>query len=191
MKQNSLISMVITLGLVTAAAAISLGFVYDFTKEPIEKALLEKQIKAINAVLPEYENEPLNEVYYVQSEEDSLACYPAIVNGDTVGVAVKTFCDKGYSGRITVMAGFDPAGNILNIEVVDHKETPGLGSKMSSEKFKSQYIGLNPGNDNIDVTKDGGTIDAISGATISSRAYSHSVKKAYKKVIGNEKGTHE
>lgn len=183
MKQNSFFSMVITLGLVTAAAALSLGFVYDFTKVPIEKARLEKQMRAIRAVLPEYENDPLENAFYIRTDKDSLACYPAVLGGDTIATAVKSFCDNGYSGRIWIMAGFDSSGIILDVAVVEHKETPGLGSKMSDDKFKGQYIGLNPGETDINVKKDGGTIDAISGATISSRAFSHSVRKAYRKLF--------
>lgn len=191
MKQNSFFSMVITLGLVTAAAAVSLGFVYDFTKEPIEKARQERQLRAINAVLPDYQNDPILDVFYLHTDKDSLACYPAIIDGDTVAFAVRSFCDSGYSGRIWVMAGFDPQGNILKAEVVEHKETPGLGSKMTTEKFKGQYEGLNPGETDINVKKDGGTIDAISGATISSRAFSHSVRKAYRKLFKKGQGNKE
>ncbi len=196
MKGNSFISMITTLGLVSVVAAFSLGFVYDYTKGPIEKARYEKQIKAVRSVLPEYDNDPIQDVYFVYTDKDSLACYPAKKDDKVIGTAVKTFCDNGYNGRITLMAGFDPDGNIINVEVVEHKETPGLGTKMSTDKFKGQYIGKNPSEIDLNVKKDGGTIDAISGATISSRAFSHAVNKAYKKLTNtkedhhHEKGTH-
>jgi len=77
------------------------------------------------------------------------------------------------------MAGFMPDGTIAGISVLDHKETPGLGTKMTEPGFKGQFTGKNPGEFMLKVKKDGGQVDAITAATISSRAFCDAVQRAY------------
>ncbi|MCU0358843.1 MAG: RnfABCDGE type electron transport complex subunit G [Cyclobacteriaceae bacterium] len=182
---STFFSLVITLTVITLVASVSLGFVYQWTKEPIAQAQLKKQLKAIEAVVPGYTNNPIEEKFYIRTEDgiDSLECYPARKESALIGMAIKTYSAKGYSGDIWIMVGFTPDGTIQNIVVIDHKETPGLGSKMTSPAFVNQYIGKNPGKDNLKVKKDGGTVDAIAGATISSRAYTEAVMRAYTTYI--------
>jgi Na+-translocating ferredoxin:NAD+ oxidoreductase subunit G len=179
--QSTFLNLVITLSVVTLVASVSLGFVYQWTKEPIAQAQLNKQLKAIESVMPGYDNNPVAEKYFLKTPDgnDSLTCYPGRANGEVIGVAIQSRSSKGYSGDIWIMVGFTPEGAIQNIEVVDHKETPGLGSKMSSPNFVRQYVNKNPGTNNLKVKKDGGEIDAIAGATISSRAYSEAIQLAY------------
>jgi electron transport complex protein RnfG len=76
------------------------------------------------------------------------------------------------------MVGLDSSGAILNIQVLQHAETPGLGSKMTLPAFVKQFLGKNPQDKPLKVKKDGGDVDAISGATITSRAYSEAVQLA-------------
>ncbi len=77
------------------------------------------------------------------------------------------------------MAGFKPDGTIINITVLEHKETPGLGTKMTEPSFKDQFMDKNPVEYELKVKKDGGPVDAITAATISSRAYCDAVQRAY------------
>jgi electron transport complex protein RnfG len=77
------------------------------------------------------------------------------------------------------MAGFKVDGSINNISVLEQKETPGLGTKMKEDKFKNQFLGKNPNSYKMIVKKDGGEVDAITAATISSRAYCDAMQKAY------------
>lgn len=174
-------SLVITLAAITFVGSLSLGFVFDWTQEPIAKAQMAKQLKAIEAVLDGYDNNPVAEKYKVATPhgKDSLEFFPATRNGKRIGTAVKTKSSKGYSGDIWLMVGFNEAGDVLRIQVLEHKETPGLGSKMSQPNFLNQYFGKNPGKNNLKVKKDGGEVDAITGATISSRAFSEAVQLAY------------
>ena len=176
--------MVVTLLVITAISAASLGFVHQLTKEPVETAEKAKQNLAIMAVLPEYDNDPSSEAYEIESFDGGapLTCFPAFKNGELTGIAVKTRTMKGFSGLICLMAGFDQSGNIINISVLEQKETPGLGTKMVKPKFKDQYNGKNPGANNLKVKKDGGEVDAITAATISSRAFSDAVERAYKSL---------
>ncbi len=176
-RSSSFINMFVTLAVVTLAASASLGFVYQLTKEPIAKAQLEKQKKAINEVLPGFDNDPIAAQFKLPIPEssDSLLFYPVIKGEQVLGHAIKTYSSKGYSGDIWIMLGMDQQGKVTQYAVLEHKETPGLGSKISAEQFREQFIGLL---DEPEVTKDGGRIDAISGATISSRAVCEAIVKA-------------
>lgn len=153
----------------------ALSIVYLKTKEPIEKATRQKEINAIKQVLPEFDSDPLNEMF----EKDGLVYYPVYKQGQKVGCAVKTYTNKGFSGHFEVMAGFLPDGSIFNTQVIQHKETPGLGNKMTDPKFKDQFMSKNPTSFKMKVKKDGGGVDAITAATVSSRAYCDALQKAY------------
>ena len=97
----------------------------------------------------------------------------------TPGAAVTGASEKGYSGLVKLMVGFLPDGTINNIEVLEQKETPGLGTKMKGEKFLRQFRGKDPSSFNLKVEKDGGGVDALAGATISTRAFSEATQQAY------------
>lgn len=186
--QSSFFNMLLVLTAVTLAAAVSLGFVYELTRGPIEKARLARQMRAINAVLGEYSNDPWLEQFKVLSihGEDSVEFFPATVDGTLTGMAVKGYSSKGYNGDIWIMVGFKVNGDISNVYVIEHRETPGLGSKINDESFIDQFTGRDPQTSDMRVTKDGGEINAISGATITSRAFSEAVVKAskeYKKYL--------
>ena len=187
--------MLLTLGLVTVVSAFALGYVYEWTKEPINAARIAKQIKAIDAVLGAYDNDPLSDGFSAVGlvGNDSITFYPASKDTLEVGMAVKSYSTKGYSGKIWLMVGFERDGSIQNVEVLEHKETPGLGSKMAKPDFKDQYKGIHPGSFDLRVTKDGGKIDAISGATISSRAFSEAVQLAFDRYnqLNDEEGINE
>ncbi|HSH18799.1 MAG TPA: RnfABCDGE type electron transport complex subunit G [Draconibacterium sp.] len=183
-RESTFVNMVVTLLGVTAIAATALGYIYDLTKEPIALAKLKAQQEAISKVLPKYET--LGESYKVPTESgtDSLEFFPAFNGNDLVGVAVKTYTKKGFSGFISIMAGIDKDGNFSGYEVLEHAETPGLGSKMgvwfnNSEKPSQNIIGKNPKTSKFKVSKDGGDIDAITASTISSRAFLDALVRAY------------
>jgi Na+-translocating ferredoxin:NAD+ oxidoreductase subunit G len=207
-KESNFKNMVIVLLAVTFFASASLGLVNEMTKEAIAKANIDIQNKAISAILPPFNY--LGKSYKVlpEGETDSIEFFPAF-NQDSqrVATAVKSYTKKGFSGLITVMVGITEEGTISGFKVLQHKETPGLGSKVepwfsNKEKPSQNVIGKNPGTDNLSVKKDGGSIDAITAATISSRAFLESVNRAYKtwkaetdatqkqddKGITNEKG---
>lgn len=176
--ESTLKNMILSLLLISAVMAAALGFVYSVTKEPIEKANKAKEIQAIKEVLPAFNNDPTLEVKVIEG----LTFYPASKDGKNVGVAVKTYTEKAFSGRFDMMVGFNPDGSIHNTVVLDQKETPGLGTKMKEPKFKDQFNNLNIGTLNgkeVKVKKDGGSIDAITAATITSRAFCDGVQKAY------------
>ncbi|HNV52686.1 MAG TPA: RnfABCDGE type electron transport complex subunit G [Tenuifilaceae bacterium] len=173
--------MTLTLLVISLVASAALGLVYQSTKEPIAKAQMAKINSAIEAVVPEFNNQPFEESYKVEVDGGELVFYPAKKDGQLVGTAVKTFSKNGFSGLIELMVGFLPDGSINKVAVVSHKETPGLGDKMEPSKsnFSLQFEGKNPETFKVKVKKDGGDVDAITASTISSRAYCDAVTRAY------------
>lgn len=183
-RESTFTNMVVTLLAVTAISATALGYVYDLTKDAIEAAKIKAQAEAITKVLPPYETLGASFKVAAESEGDSLEIFPAYNGQDLVGIAVKTFTKKGFSGFISIMAGIDKSGNFSGYEVLEHAETPGLGSKMSvwfnnPEKPNQNVIGKSPKTTKFQVTKDGGDIDAITASTISSRAFLDALVRAY------------
>ena len=173
--KSSLTNMLLSLTLITLVAAGLLAGIYSLTKDTIAATNAAKQQAAIIAVLPQVEGiniaEPL--------EVDGITIFKAHQGDTFAGAAVKV-AENGFGGTFHVMVGFDNAGTITGFEVLDHQETPGLGSKMQ-EWFQNvrTIIGLNPTQSNLTVSKDGGDVDAITAATISSRAFLAAVNKAY------------
>ena len=180
-KESTFINMLATLVIITFAASASLAFIYELTKEPIAEARLAKKLEAINYVVTDYDNNPVEDMYRIPviDGSDSLECYPARKEGQLVGTAIRSYTRKGYGGLIWIMVGISPDGKIYETAVVEHKETPGLGTKMAEPKFKDQFRNIDPGQFNLQVKKDGGDVDAITAATISSRAFCEAVQLAY------------
>ena len=180
-KKSTFLNMTLTLLITTALAGISLGFINDITKGPKAKAKLEQKINALRSVLPEFNNNPVEEVIMVKTEmaRDSVELYPALKDGAPVGTAVVGSSEKGYSGLIKIMVGFNPDRSIKNIEVLEQKETPGLGTKMKDDKFLRQFRGKHPSTYSLKVKKDKGDVDALTGATITTRAFSEATQMAF------------
>lgn len=188
-KESTFVNMVFVLFIVSFVSSAALGIVYELTKEPIRMVDINKKNNAIQSVVPEFDNTPSNEFYRVPSDGDSLTFYPAFKNGQLVGTAVETYTKKGFSGLIRLMVGFAPDGTILNISVLEHKETPGLGDKIDKSKsgFSLQFEGKNPANFKLSVKKDKGDVDAITASTISSRAFCDAIQRAYKAYMNGNK----
>lgn len=180
-KASTLPNMVIALIVITLAAGLSLGFVNDLTAGPKAAAKLAKKINALKDVLPEFNNNPLDEVQMFTSDKlkDSIELYPATMDGQFVGAAVVGGSEKGFSGLIKLMVGFNPKGEIIDIVVLEQKETPGLGTKIKDEPFLQQFRNKSPNDFNLKVKKDGGDVDALTGATITSRAFGEAVQLAF------------
>ncbi len=179
-RESNFVNMVVTLFIVAAVSALALGSVYSVTKKPIEMAQKKKLENAIKVVLPDFDDLKTEKVPDGDGP-DSLIFYIGKKDGKIVGTAVKTYTMKGFSGLVELMVGFKPDGTINNTSVLSMKETPGLGDKMEASKsdFSQQFKGKNPATFKLKVKKDGGDVDAITAATISSRAFCDAVKRAY------------
>jgi len=181
-KESSFLNMVLTLFIVTLIASTALGFVYEATKQPIEKAKFEQKSVAIKEVLPAFNNSPLQDVEIINIDNGEVKIYKAKKDEELVGVAIETYTNKGFSGNIKILVGFTTDGTLYDVAVLEHKETPGLGDKIKKTKssFSSQFVGKKLSKLNLKVKKDGGDIDAITAATISSRAFCDAMDRALK-----------
>lgn len=179
-KESSFINMVLTLTVVAMVASFTLASVYNLTKEPIARAREAARQAAINMVVPAFDElETRN--FMPPAGRDSLEFNFAFMDGELVGVAVATYTDMGFSGRIRAMVGFYPDGRIVDVVHLQHQETPGLGDKIEKAKsdWSDQFRGMDPSSTVIKVTKDGGQVDAITAATITARAYCDGIQRAY------------
>jgi electron transport complex protein RnfG len=166
-----------------ASAAIVTG-ANLYTAQPIQLSQAKALKDAIAKVTPAYDNDPVKESYMapIPGTKDSLRIYPAKKGGKMVGVAVDSYTMKGFKGLIKVIVGFDMQGKLINYSVLQHSETPGLGSRMDSwfrtKKNHQSVIGLTVPEGGLKVTKDGGTVDAITASTITSRAFLDAINRA-------------
>ena len=175
--------MLVALLVIAAVSGGVLGLVYGMTKDAIAEVDQKKNEAAIKAVLP------LEDVTYKADtmifSDMAFPCNLAYdANGVFQGAAVKT-SEGGFGGKIDMMVGFLADGTIKGTSVLSHAETPGLGANMTG-KFKDQFVDKNPANYRLTVTKDGGDVDAITAATITSRAFSKAVDKAYQAFMANQ-----
>lgn len=187
-KKDTLLNMFIALFVICVVSGGVLGLVYNATKDPIAAAEAAKKTEAIKNVLPEF-NELKETMVKSAMEDAEIPFYLAYdANNNFIGAAVETFTNKGFSGNISLMVGILANGTINNISVLQHAETPGLGSKMSEPSFKDQFNNKNTTSFNFNVKKDGGDVDAITAATISSRAFCDAVNRALSTFENNKGG---
>ena len=187
-KESTLINMLVALLVIAAVSGGLLGLVYGVTKDAIAEVDQKKNEAAIQAVLPlegeiTYKADTLS--YDYEGTTLTFPCNLAYdANGNFQGAAVKT-SEGGFGGKIDMMVGFLADGTIKGTSVLSHAETPGLGANMTG-KFKDQFVDKNPADFKLIVKKDGGDVDAITAATITSRAFSKAVDKAYQAFEANK-----
>ena len=192
-KKDSIWRLVIVLTCISLLAALALTGVYALTKGPIEQGQREKKEKALQAVLPEYEG-TVRDTVIVDADNEEIPVHLAIgKNGELCGAGIETYTKKAFAGRFDLMVGFDAEGTIVNTEVIKAGETPGLGDKINKDKsnFAMQFNHQNPADFQLVVKKDGGDVDAITAATISSRAYCDAVQRAYDIFMKIKEDYHE
>ena len=187
--ESSFINMVTVLSGIAVFAAITLASVYTLTKEPIGNLERNKRQEAIRNVLPPYDHFDSIPIEMNNGVETTKVYKAYDKNNLFVGAAVESSSNNGYKGHIDIIVGFNKKGIIVNYEVLEQNETPGLGSKMvdwfKTKKAKQSIIGKDAGLAHLNITVDGGEIDAITAATISSRAFLFAVRNAYFEFISN------
>ncbi len=183
---GKIIKNTLILTIITVIAGLGLGLVYEITKEPIAATEEQAKKEAWQAVFTDVnadEFEPL-EVDEVAAETAiSDLGIKAVVNevckaGDE-GYIVTVTDKEGYGGDIKVTVGIQNDGTVSGVSILSISETAGLGMRATESSFQEQYVGKNT--EHFYVSKDGGegeAIDAISGATITSRAFTGAVNTA-------------
>ena len=174
--ESTFINMLVSLLMVCLVSAGLLAGVYELTKADIAKAEQNKQENALKGVLPEFDTIKTDSI-------EGAPVYKAFKGDQYVGVATIASA-MGFSDQIIIMVGLDKANNIVNYEVLSQKETPGLGTKCV-DWFKNQINGKRIDTD-FKVKQDGGDVDAITAATISSRAFLNAVENASETLIQEE-----
>ncbi len=181
-NKNSLLYMVLILTLITFISAAGLSYVNGIVQEPIRASQEKETLKAINEVLPDYDNNPFEDKKNVSYNDHDITVYIGRKNGIMTGAAFNILSDSGYGGRLTIMVGIRSSDSSVNgMYVLSHAETPGLGDKMREKEWQdAQFKGKPVSADyTFKVTKDGGQIDALTAATITSRAVCEAFNTAY------------
>ena len=176
--KSTLFNMVMVLFVITLLASAGVGAVHMITEEPIAEARVKATREALKQVLPEFDE---TEDTALTVENLPVTVHTASEGGRVVGYAVESMTKNGFSGVIRLMVGFAPDGQILNIRVLEQAETPGLGTKMvgAGNPLEKSIVGRHPAQKQLGVKKDGGDVDALTAATISSRAYVDALARAY------------
>ena len=182
--KSSFKNMFLSLSLICLSVALLLAQVNKMTATPIAEAKAMKLKSAIGEVVPHFDNDPVEDVFLIPDEKgDSLLVYPATKSGELVGIAISNSA-SGFAGEIQIMVGFDMENKIVSYEVLEHSETPGLGSKMNewfkdAESDNKSIIGKNMSIGALTLKNDGGNIDGITASTITSRAFLDAINRAY------------
>lgn len=164
-----ILRLTLTLLLITGVTAALLGLVNELTEEKIDTLTQEKALKAMQEVLPAQNYEPLS------VEADGIS---AVYRADEAGYVVRLSV-SGFGGAIDMMVGVDNGGVVTGVSVISHSETASLGANCTREDFRNQFVGAQG---EVAVTKDGGQIEALTGATVTSRAVSGGVNLALQYV---------
>lgn len=174
MKSN-LANMVLSLTVLTVMVGAALAWVNNLTAEPIAQAKAQALADALSQVLPPFDNNPAE----TATRADGLKLYSATMSGEAAGFAVESYSDDGFGGRFEIVVGFDAKDAVYGYRILSHAETPGLGAKMDTW-FATMPHDIKGTSIPLAVKADGGEIDAITGATISSRAFLGAVNRARK-----------
>ena len=172
----------VTLFVICLVATVLLGLTNSVTEPIIEKLAIETEIKSRQIVFADA-------VSFGEETEVHGAKVVAALdeNGEIIGhVVVNTA--KGYGGDISVMTGVDADGKVTGVNILSHAETAGLGAKAAEQSFRDRFVGLVSG---ITVSKyksGENSIDAITGATITSRAMTKAVNAAIEAAGGANNG---
>ena len=191
--KSTLLNMTAVLFGITLVASAGVGVVNMITAEPIAQAKQAATKAALTEVLPPFDGTTSEELTI---DEMPITVYTATKGGAVAGYAVQTMTKQGFSGVVRLMVGFTPEGEVVNVNVLEQSETPGLGTKMADEgnpllmSVKGQKLEEKKLVDGkLAVRKDGGDVDALTAATISSRAYVDAINRAwmaYRSVASGE-----
>ena len=183
---REMIKMVVVLTLLCTFSGGLLAAIRGGTKEKIEYQQL-KFVKgpAIKAILQGSSNDPIVDRFKIKDGKIERSFFVGIFDGKASAVAFESF-GKGFGGDIGLMVGVNiEDDNIIGAGVTTHNETPGVGSRAKSDPgFAAQFKGLSI-KDTFKVKTDGGQVDAVSGATVTSRGVTVAATEAgkiYKKL---------
>ena len=177
---REIIKMVIVLTILSCFSGGLLAYINTATEDRIENQVLQfVKGPAVRSIFADATNDPITDRILIKDGEIERTFFVGVIDGEPRGVAFETFGKGGYAGDVGLMVGIDVNEDaLIGVGVTTHAETPGMGAKAKTDpSFAAQYEGLSV-NEPIKVTNDGGTINSISGATITSRAVSSAATEA-------------
>ncbi len=169
---REIIKMVVVLTILSCFSGGLLAYINTTTEDRIENQVLQfVKGPAVRSIFADATNDPIADRILIKDGEIERTFFVGVIDGEIRGVAFETFGKGGYGGDVGLMVGIDVnEAALIGVGVTTHAETPGMGAKAKTDpSFAAQYEGLSV-NEPIKVTNDGGTINSISGATITSRA---------------------
>ena len=176
---GEMIKMVVVLTVLSIVSGGGLSWLKDFTEPKIENQVM-NLVKgpAIRAMLSEAENDPVEDRFKIMDGEVERNVFVGVFDG-TADTVVMEASASGYGDKVGMVVAINmPEQTLRGVAVTTHKETPGLGAMAKDDpKFAAQFMGQSITSP-IAVTKDGGAINALSGATITSRAVCTGVNNA-------------
>ena len=183
---GKIIKNTLILTIITVVAGLGLGLVYEVTKEPIARTEEQAKKEAWQTVFSDVSLEDFKSVDVDQDAADKIvadlgvkATVDEVCEAADEGYVVTVTDKEGYGGDIQITVGVTKDGTVSGVSILSISETAGLGMRATEAQFQEQYVGKNT--DKFYVSKDGGEgepIDAISGATITSRAFTGAVNTA-------------
>jgi electron transport complex protein RnfG len=173
-----ILRMILVLSIICALSGLTLASLRQFTAPLIEEQVLAYvQAPALLSIFVGSDNDPIQDrQVFTLTDGRTFTVFPMLRDGKLVAVALETF-SQGYGGDIGVISAFNLEDDtILDIGMTTMKETPGLGTRVAEEPFSDDFEGHSL--KGLALTKQGGDIDAVSGATISSAAAVNAVREA-------------
>ena len=169
---KKILGLVLSLTIISGVCAAVLAYVDSITKDPIAQMRVQQEQAAVKAVLPSGATEVVEgNGFFVGMNEKN----------DIIGYAAKGKDGGGYGGDIELMVGFRPdKKTVVCYKTLAAAETPGLGMKLKTPEFAGQFAGKD--GSSLKVRKDGGEIEAITSATITSRAVCRAIADAQSKL---------
>lgn len=177
--------LVVVLFVICVVAGVLLATVNMITQRPIREAARMEKLAAIEKVLPEHDNQPDSDTVEIRHDGETWTFHIARKAGEFAGAAFEASSPEGYGGAIAIMVGVNTEHKIQAIEILQQKETPGLGAKIGDSSFKDRIAGRVLEDTRWAVRKDGGDIDQITAATVSSRAVVDAVKRGIDVYLAN------
>jgi electron transport complex protein RnfG len=186
---------IMVLILFAVIATLAINLIARNTRPNIVANQAAYAMRILGEVLPSdgYNNEPYLDVTWLSNKalpgsETPLPAYRARMDQQVIATVMTVIAERGYVGPIKLLVGIDSHGNIIGVRASEHRETPGLGDKI--EPKKSAWINLFDGvgigtKEDWTLRRDGGEIDHISGATITSRAVVGAVRAALEYYLEN------
>lgn len=173
-----MIRLVFVLTVICAVSAALLAAVFKLTEKPISVAMEERTRSAAASVMPAGLPPPVKQE--VVFEGNTNIFFVSKQDGKILAVATEGRSKNGYAGDVVLMVGMSADGKLVNYEVISASETPGLGTKIAASAFKNPLKGRSL-EGSWKVKKDGGEVDAVTAATISSRAALDCIRDAIRK----------